>query len=165
MMKGKPVTVMDYRTRDGLADFAFSIEFQSDSGWRVYIIFDPFRRSHDHHLDIPYQSIDHTGRRYVDWSSKINTLGEAKTVAGVWAELAQRDQRIQQERALYLELIERGRDAKKKKEVITASPTRPDTPVDAGEESLGDQHHASTTPHASAPAQVLSSPQRQCSVA
>jgi len=164
-MKGKPVTVMDYRTRDGLADFGFSLEFESDSGWRAYVIFDPFRRSHNQHLDLPYQAIDHAGRRYVDWPSKINTLGEAKTVAGVWAELAQRDQRIQQERALYIELIQRSRDAKKQKEAIAASPARLDTAADAGEEGVERQHHASIIPHASSSGQVLNSPQRQCSVA
>ncbi len=34
------MVVRDYRTQDGLADYGFSIEFQSDVGWRVYIIFD-----------------------------------------------------------------------------------------------------------------------------
>ena len=93
-------------TKNGLAHFGFSIEFQPDIGWRVYIVFDPFRRDRDHPLDLPYQSIDNTGRRYVDWSPKIDTLDEAKTVARIWAELAQRDQRAQEERALYIELIQ-----------------------------------------------------------
>jgi hypothetical protein len=38
-MKGETMAVMNYRTQDGLADYAFSIEFQSDVGWRTYIIF------------------------------------------------------------------------------------------------------------------------------
>lgn len=33
------MTVMDYRTRDGLADYGFSVEFRPAIGWRVYIVF------------------------------------------------------------------------------------------------------------------------------
>lgn len=36
----KTMAVRNYRTQGGLADYGFSIEFQSDVGWRVYIIFD-----------------------------------------------------------------------------------------------------------------------------
>jgi len=79
------MAVMDYRTQDGLADYGFSIEFQSDVGWRVYIIFEPFHQSHDDSLKSPYQSIDGDERRYVDWSPKLDNLGEAKTVASLWA--------------------------------------------------------------------------------
>lgn len=87
------MAVMDYRTQDGLAEYGFSIEFQPDVGWRVYIIFDPFHHSHNESLRLPYQSTDHNGRRYVDWSSKLNSLGEAKTIAALWAELTERCQR------------------------------------------------------------------------
>jgi hypothetical protein len=86
----KIVAVMDYQTRDGLTEYGFSIEFQSDVGWRVYIIFEPFRPGHNESLRTPYQSIDHDGRRYVDWPSKLDGLGEAKTVAALWAEIAER---------------------------------------------------------------------------
>ena len=87
------MTVMDYRTQDGLADYGFSIEFQPDGGWRVYIIFLPFSYDHDDSPQLPYQSIDHNGRRYVDWSSKLDSLGDAKKVAELWAELIHRYQR------------------------------------------------------------------------
>jgi hypothetical protein len=83
------MAVMEYRTRDGLADFGFSIEFQSDRGWRVYIIFDPFNYGDERTVDLPYQSIDAEGRRYVNWPPVLDSLGDAKTVAGIWAELAQ----------------------------------------------------------------------------
>ena len=72
------MTVMDYRTQDGLADYGFSIEFQSDVGWRVYIIFEPSHQDHDDRLKSPYQSIDGDERRYVDWSPKLDNIGEAK---------------------------------------------------------------------------------------
>ena len=80
--KEEPMTVMDYRTQDGLADYGFSIEFQSDVGWRAYIIFEPFHQGHDDSLKPPYQSIGGDGRRYVDWSPKLDNLGEAKRLPG-----------------------------------------------------------------------------------
>jgi hypothetical protein len=82
------MAVMDYRTRDGLADYGFSIEFQPGQGWRVYIIFDSFHgNGNSRHL--PYEAIDN-GRRYVDWRAKLDSLGDARTVAALWAELTQR---------------------------------------------------------------------------
>jgi hypothetical protein len=87
--EGKTMAVMDYRTRDGLADYGFSIEFQSDVGWRAYIIFQLSPPGQDDSLQLPYQSVDHNGRRYVNWSAKIDSLGDAKTVAALWAELIQ----------------------------------------------------------------------------
>jgi hypothetical protein len=101
------MAVMDYMTRDGLAEYGFSIEFQSDVSWRVYIIFESFRQNRNDSRGLPYQSIDRDGRRYVDWPSKLDGLGEAKTVAALWAELAERYQRTEEQRALYVELYER----------------------------------------------------------
>lgn len=91
------MAVMDYGTRDGLAGFGFSIEFQPDVGWRAYI----FQLSHQGYgdsLPLPYQSIDHNGRRYVNWSAKIDNMGDAKMVAALWAELIQRYQRAEEQR-------------------------------------------------------------------
>ena len=79
------MAVMDYQTQDRLADYGFSIEFRSDVGWRVYIIFEPFQ-GHDDSLESPYQSIDGDERRYVDWSPKLDNLGEAKAVVRLWSE-------------------------------------------------------------------------------
>lgn len=84
------MAVMDYRTQDGLADYGFSIEFQPDGAWRVYSIFQPFYQGHRDSLQLPHQSIDLNGRRYVDWPSKLDSLGEARTVAALWAELIHR---------------------------------------------------------------------------
>jgi hypothetical protein len=135
------VTVVDYQTKDGLAEFGFSVEFQPNIGWRVYIIFDPFHWGRDHDTDLPYQSVDHAGRRYVNWSSKIDTLGEAKTVAGIWAELTQRAQR---ERAAHVELIQRHLNTEKQKRPPASA--QPKTMVNAGEAGPGNQHHAPTVP-------------------
>ncbi|MDT7718141.1 MAG: hypothetical protein QOH09_4133 [Pseudonocardiales bacterium] len=75
------MAVMDYQTRDGLTYYGFSIDFEPGIGWRVYIIFQPFHQGHDDSLQLPYQARDNTGRRYVDWSEKIDNLADAKTVA------------------------------------------------------------------------------------
>lgn len=99
------MTVMDYRTQDGLADCGFSIEFQPDRGWRVYIIFDSFHQDNNGSYKLPYQSVE-DGRRYVDWPPKLGSLGEARTVAALWAELTQRYQRTQEQHALYIKMIE-----------------------------------------------------------
>lgn len=83
------MVVMAYRTQDRLADYGFSIEFQSGTGWRAYIVFLPYHQNHNKDSQLPYLSTDRTGRRYVDWSAEIDTLGEARTVAELWAEIAQ----------------------------------------------------------------------------
>jgi hypothetical protein len=92
------MVVMDYRTQDGLADYGFSIEFQPDVGWRAYIIFHLFHQDHDDSLLLPYQSLDRNERCYVNWPARIDSLGEAKTVAALWAELTQRYQHTEKQR-------------------------------------------------------------------
>lgn len=84
------MAVMSYRTEDGFADYGFSIEYQQDAGWRVYIVFEPPYQNHNNNLRAPYQSIDHEERRYIDWSSRLDSLGDAKTIATLWAEIAHR---------------------------------------------------------------------------
>jgi hypothetical protein len=81
------MVVMDYRTRDGLADYGFSIEFQSVLGWRIYIIFETCYQGHNERTQSPYQAIDCDGRRYVNWSAKLDSVGDARTVAALWAEI------------------------------------------------------------------------------
>jgi hypothetical protein len=90
------MAVMDYQTRDGLAHYGFSIEFRSDIGWRIYIIFQPFlNQAGNDRIELPYQSVDGDGRRYVDWRAKLDSLGDARTVAALWAELSHRYLHIQ----------------------------------------------------------------------
>jgi hypothetical protein len=72
------MTVMDYRTRDGLANYGFSIDFELARGWRAYITFQPFHQDRNDGLSLPYQAIDGNGRRYVDWPEKLDSLGDAK---------------------------------------------------------------------------------------
>lgn len=97
---GQPWLSWIYRTRGRLADYGFSIEFQPDIGWRVYVIFQTFHHDDNGSLHLPYRSIGHNGRRYIDWPGKLNGLGEAKTVAGLWVELIQHYLRIQERNAV-----------------------------------------------------------------
>ncbi|MDQ4012069.1 MAG: hypothetical protein M3228_15570 [Actinomycetota bacterium] len=125
------MAVLDYRTRDGLADYGFSIEFEPNAGWRAYIVFQPFYGGHDGSLKLPYESTDGRGRRYVNWSPKLDSLGDAKTVAALWAELIHRHQHTPAQRR------------------VTSTGEKPvsDT-VRASGEGRGDQSSESDPPHA-----------------
>lgn len=81
------MAIMDYRTQDGLADYGFSIEFEPNVGWRIYIVFEPCGDVPRGSGQLPYQARDGKGRRYVDWSGRLDNLGDARTVAALWAEL------------------------------------------------------------------------------
>lgn len=83
------MAVMDYPTQDGLANYSFSIEFQTAVGWRIYIVFRPLGQSQGDNSQWPHQATDHDGRSYVDWPAKLDTLGDAKTVAARWAEISE----------------------------------------------------------------------------
>ena len=102
----KTMAVLAYRTQDGLNDYGFSIEFQPTTGWHVYIILDPFREGQSNSPPMPYQSVDDYGRHYVNWPSKLDSLGDAKAVAQLWAELAQRHERAQVKHKLYADLVQ-----------------------------------------------------------
>ena len=108
------MAVMNYRTQDGRADYGFSIEFQPDKGWRIYIVFDPFQESAGSNTQLPYQAFDHE-RRYVDWPPKLDNLGDARTVAELWAELAQRYHHIQEEKKLCTEQARRHQHSQEKR--------------------------------------------------
>ena len=136
------MAVMDYRTRDGLAEYGFSIEFQSNMGWRVYIIFEPIRQGHNDSLTLSYQCIECDGRRYVDWPSKLDSLGEAKTVAALWAEFAERYHRTQEQR-----------------KDTPAGSDHLDAAVGSGEKGAGYPDHSSAIPHLTTSAHSLSAQQ------
>jgi hypothetical protein len=134
----KLMAVMAYRTQDGLADYGFSIEFESDKGWRAYIVFQPLHQGQQESLRLPYQSMDDNGRRYVAWPEKLDSLGDAKTVAALWAELAHRSQRSQEQHALYVELIKHNQRAQEKKGTHVSSDRRGNA-VDPGGAALRHQ--------------------------
>jgi hypothetical protein len=90
IVRGGTMVVMDYRTQDGLVDYGFSIEFQPDPGWRIYIVFRSCHQSLEEDTQSPYQAVDRHGRHYVNWSARLDSLGDARTVAALWAEITQR---------------------------------------------------------------------------
>lgn len=147
------MTVMVYRTQDGLTNYGFSIDFQPDRGWRVYIIFRPVCQGLDDSQPLPYQAIDREGRRYVDWSEKLDNLGDARTVATFWAELVQDYHRAQAKKALDDELIEHCRRAQGRKNVILANPDP--RGANAGVTSLGRQNRSPVGPHPQASVESL----------
>lgn len=57
--------------------------------------------------DLPYEAVDDKRGHYVNWPAKLDSLAEARTVAGIWAELAEQYRRAQERKALYIELIDR----------------------------------------------------------
>jgi len=148
------MTVMSYRTRDGLADYGFSIEFDPRKGWQIYIIFEPFHAGSTtgsttgstNSATLPYQSVE-DGRRRVDWSSKLDTLKEAKTVAALWAELAQRYQRTQDEHALYIITIEQQQRLHEQRQAVRTGPSRLSNGISGDRASPGNQNGSSGIPH------------------
>jgi hypothetical protein len=85
-MKGKVMAVINYRTKDGLADYEFSIEFHRDGGWRICIIFDPACKGQNDTPQFPYEFLDEDGRLYVEWS-RLASLGDAKRLPNFWSSL------------------------------------------------------------------------------
>lgn len=83
------MAVMDYRSQDGFASYAFSIEFNPDMGWRIYIVFRPLYQGGEETSKRPYEAIDGSGRCYINWPTKLNNLADARTVAELWAENAE----------------------------------------------------------------------------
>jgi len=77
-----------YRTLDGLQDYTFSFERQSDGNWRVYITTQPGYngRSSDAHTTHRLSSGD---RKYICWSDPITGLEMAKQIAASWADATQ----------------------------------------------------------------------------
>ncbi len=84
------MAVMDYWTQNGLANYGFSIEFQPGTGCRVYIVFRPRYQDNDDNSNLPHRTTDGSRRSYVEWPARIDSLGDAKTVAALWAENTER---------------------------------------------------------------------------
>jgi len=77
-----------YRTRDGAADYGFSIE-RCGGEYRVYITRQPAYGRRDTSLDATHRLRD-GGRYYVCWTRPIRSVEDAKAVARAWAESTQR---------------------------------------------------------------------------
>lgn len=78
-----------YRTKDGLADYGFSFERQSDGSWRAYIVSMPSYGWRDTSLHITHRLRDSDDRYYVCWSQPLRSEADARKVAALWADLTQ----------------------------------------------------------------------------
>ena len=77
-----------YRTRDGQADYRFSIERQTDGTYKTFILSQPNYGSratgaHETHR------LTAGGRYYVCWDRPLHSEEEAKNVAALWADATQ----------------------------------------------------------------------------
>ena len=79
-----------YRTRDGLADYAFSIERQRNRSYRVYIAAQPQYGSRPANFAVTHRLSDTSGRHFICWSKAIAHHSQARQVAAAWAEATQR---------------------------------------------------------------------------
>jgi hypothetical protein len=77
-----------YRTKDGQADYGFSLERQSNGEYRAYIQSQPGYqgRSNDAHSTHRYTDGD---RRYICYTGTLTTESQAKSVAAIWADNTQ----------------------------------------------------------------------------
>jgi hypothetical protein len=83
----------------------------------------------------------------VDWSSKLDSLGDARNVAALWAELAHRYQRTQEQRAFYVDLIQRYLRTQEQRKATPAGPARPGDAIGADGSGAGHQDCGPVIPH------------------
>ena len=77
-----------YRTRDGRADYRFSIEEQRDGTYRPFILSQPNYGSRSTGAHETHR-LTAGGRHYVCWNRPIRSQDEAKGVAARWADATQ----------------------------------------------------------------------------
>ena len=82
------MSVIYYRTKDGLADYQFRIEELSDGTWRAYIVSQPSYRDRDTGLHATHRLTD-GGRYYVCWDRRLRSEHESREVSAVWADATQ----------------------------------------------------------------------------
>jgi hypothetical protein len=78
-----------YRTRDGRADYGFSIERQSGGTYRPYVASQPNYGSSSTGDHETHRLTGSGGRKYVCWDRPLHSEEEAKTVAALWADATQ----------------------------------------------------------------------------
>jgi hypothetical protein len=78
-----------YRTRDGRADYGFSIERQSDGTYRPYITSQPGYGSRSTGAHQTHRLTGEGGRKYICWNRSLRSQEEAKSVAALWADATQ----------------------------------------------------------------------------
>ena len=77
-----------YRTKDGRADYGFSVERQANGAYRSYITNQPGYggRAEDCHST---HRLTDGSRKYVCWTHELRSEAEAKQVAAMWADATQ----------------------------------------------------------------------------
>jgi hypothetical protein len=78
-----------YRTKDGRADYGFSIEQQNDGSLRAYIENMPSYGSRDTSLLTTHRLTD-GNRHYVCWSKSIYDPEAMKSVVALWSDATQK---------------------------------------------------------------------------
>ncbi len=78
-----------YRTKDGQADYSFSLERQSGGTWRVYIETQPDYKGRESDAHTTHRLSD-GGRKYICWTAPLQSLDQAKQVAAAWADATQK---------------------------------------------------------------------------
>lgn len=78
-----------YRTRDGQADYGFSIERRSNGTYRPYIVSQPDYGSRATGAHATHRLTDSGGRQYVCWNRPLQNEEDAKQVAATWADATQ----------------------------------------------------------------------------
>lgn len=79
-----------YRTKDGRADYGFSIERQSSGEYRAYITSQPSYqgREDDGHASHRYTD-SRDNRKFICFEGNVKSEADAKKVAAVWADRTQ----------------------------------------------------------------------------
>lgn len=77
-----------YRTKDGRADYKFSIEQHPSDGYRVFIDGQPSYGFRDSSAHATHRLSDGS-RKYVCWTQPIRSETDARKVAAAWADATQ----------------------------------------------------------------------------
>jgi hypothetical protein len=80
---------VSYRTRDGRADYQFSIEQQNNGGYRTYIASQPSYGNRPTGAHPTHRQHDGAGRPFVCWSTPIASEQDALRVSAAWADATQ----------------------------------------------------------------------------
>jgi hypothetical protein len=84
-----PPVAIYYRTQDGMCDYAFSIEEQSNGQYRSYIVWQPDYGNRSTDALSTHRHTGSGGRSYVCWSKPIYSPEDALRVSAAWADATQ----------------------------------------------------------------------------
>lgn len=82
-------TTSYYRTKDGLTDYQFSFEQESDGTWRAYLLTNVNYRGRSDGCHETHR-LRAGARYYVCWTNPLISESDARAVAAIWADMTQR---------------------------------------------------------------------------